>query len=300
MKLAMVKVHDYIEENNLDNEIKMLATVHDEMVFRVKKRSIHLIPKIADLMKLEEIIDKIEWQVPLKVDAELGRSWDVEYEYDKMEAFLKEIKGIDDVSYIYNKDVNYDQILREYGLYKKKNYMPFKEFLESKGTGLTIDKVCSDVSDFNLYFKEFKKEDKEETKEENKGEEVVEEKQPENKIQEIAPERPVQSDLPIFVNENGESNDVPAMEPKVDETKPINDCGIDFSKINGDLPTKPVDTVQEPVETVEESVVSGSAEPASGFSIMSGDQLELKDISPNAQRKLLRQFYNTEFERLMS
>ena len=66
MKIAMVKVDEYLEKNNLEDKVKMIATVHDEIVFRIKKSHIHIIPILAEIMKLENIIKQIKWPVRLR------------------------------------------------------------------------------------------------------------------------------------------------------------------------------------------------------------------------------------------
>ena len=121
LKIAMIFIDRYIEENNLEKIIHLLITMHDELVFRVKKVHIDIIRDIEKVMRLDGIIKKIGWEVPLQVDVEVGSSWDVEYEYPKMLQFLKESKGVDKVSYIYEKGVDYNLILKEY-----------KEFCDNK------------------------------------------------------------------------------------------------------------------------------------------------------------------------
>lgn len=69
IKLAMVKVQEYLEENNL--QTKMILQVHDELVFDVPKSELETIkPKIMEIMSKTYQID-----VPLDVEAGIGQNW---------------------------------------------------------------------------------------------------------------------------------------------------------------------------------------------------------------------------------
>lgn len=114
MKLAMVKMDEYIETNNLRDYVKMVLTMHDEVGFRIKKTHLDHIFKLEEVMKLKPILEKIGWTVPLDVDVEVGDSWDIHYELAKMVSFLKEEYNQESLSYIYSGDKDYDQILKEY------------------------------------------------------------------------------------------------------------------------------------------------------------------------------------------
>lgn len=119
MKLAMIKIDDFIEENNLRDYIKMVITMHDELCFRIKKSHIDVIPELEEVMKLGTTLQKIGWKVPLAVDVEIGSSWDVEYEMSDMMAYLKETYGISKLSFIYQKDQNYEEHLNKCSEWKK-------------------------------------------------------------------------------------------------------------------------------------------------------------------------------------
>lgn len=113
MKIAMIQIDKYIEEKGLSDKIQMLLTMHDELVFRVKKTHVDRIKDIENVMRLENILKKIQWEVPLAVDVEIGDSWDVDYEFSKMEAFLKEVYNVENVSYIYEPGRDLKKILKE-------------------------------------------------------------------------------------------------------------------------------------------------------------------------------------------
>ncbi len=71
MKLAMIKVHDFIHKNHARKELKLLLQVHDELVIEVKDE---LIGEIAGSVR--EIMENIyKLKVPLVVDVKSGENW---------------------------------------------------------------------------------------------------------------------------------------------------------------------------------------------------------------------------------
>jgi len=119
MKLAMVKIDDYIEENGLRDYVKMVITMHDELCFRIKKSHIDCIPDLENVMKLSSILDKINWKVPLAVDVEVGESWDIQYDFKDMKEYLKEVHNQNSVSYLYSEGQDYDHHLAACDAWKK-------------------------------------------------------------------------------------------------------------------------------------------------------------------------------------
>ena len=68
IKLAMVKVYDYLKDN--DNT-RMLLQVHDELVFEIKE---DLVAKTAP--KIKEIMEQVhQFDVPIVVDLKAGKNW---------------------------------------------------------------------------------------------------------------------------------------------------------------------------------------------------------------------------------
>jgi DNA polymerase I-like protein with 3'-5' exonuclease and polymerase domains len=90
MKMAMVRTNEYIAKSN--DEVRMLITVHDELVFEIKedRMDVH-IPELMNLMSMDTILQGVlKWAVPLSMDCEVGDNWDVEYEYFQKNAHLLE------------------------------------------------------------------------------------------------------------------------------------------------------------------------------------------------------------------
>lgn len=75
VKIAMIKVHEYIKENKLQDKVKMLLQVHDEIVFEIKESEIenHVKP-IREIM--ENIIDPKDIEgVKLTTEVSIGDNW---------------------------------------------------------------------------------------------------------------------------------------------------------------------------------------------------------------------------------
>jgi len=71
MKMAMIKISEYIHQNYNNLDIKILLQVHDELLFEVKEK---LTKKLAK--ELKEIMENIyKLKVPLKVEAKFGKNW---------------------------------------------------------------------------------------------------------------------------------------------------------------------------------------------------------------------------------
>ncbi|MDP3731357.1 MAG: DNA polymerase I [bacterium] len=71
MKLAMIKVYDYVHAGHLESEARILLQVHDELLCEVKEE------KARELsLKFKEIMEKVwEVDVPIIVDVKIGKNW---------------------------------------------------------------------------------------------------------------------------------------------------------------------------------------------------------------------------------
>ncbi|KKS75210.1 MAG: polymerase protein, partial [Candidatus Azambacteria bacterium GW2011_GWA2_42_9] len=71
MKKAMIGVDNWIQKENLNNNVKMLLQVHDELLFEVKE---DLVKKIApEIVKIMESVIKLS--VPIAAEAKIGNNW---------------------------------------------------------------------------------------------------------------------------------------------------------------------------------------------------------------------------------
>jgi len=69
MKLAMIRVHNRLEEDDLRS--KMLLQVHDELVFEVPKEELESIKEVV----YDEMPAALELDVSLKIDIKWGNTW---------------------------------------------------------------------------------------------------------------------------------------------------------------------------------------------------------------------------------
>lgn len=75
VKIAMKNVHEYLQKENLLNEVRLILQVHDELVFEVKETEIKkVVPKIRKIM--EEVFEGKDTQgVPVVTEVEVGKNW---------------------------------------------------------------------------------------------------------------------------------------------------------------------------------------------------------------------------------
>lgn len=75
IKLAMVEIENYIEKNKLDNDIRMLAPIHDELLFEIKKDKESHIQKIQSIM--EHVLESwnIKTDIPIVTNVKIGDRW---------------------------------------------------------------------------------------------------------------------------------------------------------------------------------------------------------------------------------
>ncbi len=71
MKLGMIKAYEYVLKNHPTGDVRMILTVHDELVFEIKKEIVEDVS-----FKLRDIIEHAyELSVPLKCAVSVGDTW---------------------------------------------------------------------------------------------------------------------------------------------------------------------------------------------------------------------------------
>jgi len=96
MKTVMVRMYNWIHMNNLQDDIRILITMHDELVFEIKEDKLgFFVPKIARIMMLSDLLqDGLKWSLPLTVDVKYGDSWRMKNKF--FDDFPELKKNIDD------------------------------------------------------------------------------------------------------------------------------------------------------------------------------------------------------------
>lgn len=75
MRLAMLRVYNYLKENHLLDDVHILLQVHDELVFEIKEARVgEVVPKIRDIMEGVMAGEEVHG-VPLRVDVATGPNW---------------------------------------------------------------------------------------------------------------------------------------------------------------------------------------------------------------------------------
>jgi hypothetical protein len=93
MKVVMVRIASWIAEKNLQDEIKILITMHDELVFEMPEDKLDIyVPQLYNIMCLTDILQGVfKWPVPLTLDAEYGDTWHVDHDLFKEKPHLKTV-----------------------------------------------------------------------------------------------------------------------------------------------------------------------------------------------------------------
>lgn len=72
IKVSMVSIHAWIKQNNLQDYVRMLLTVHDEIVFEIHdSKLLEIIPRLVEIMCRPIGV----WPVPLVTDVEISKDW---------------------------------------------------------------------------------------------------------------------------------------------------------------------------------------------------------------------------------
>ncbi len=71
IKMAMIKIDEWVRCEKLENEVRMILQVHDELLFEVRKdMAVKVIPEIKERMENTVALD-----IPLVVETKTGVHW---------------------------------------------------------------------------------------------------------------------------------------------------------------------------------------------------------------------------------
>jgi len=76
VRIAMVKIHAYIEELKLQSDVKMLLQVHDELIFEIKQEKIAAtVPTLLEIMT-GVLTEEQTKGVPILAEIKIGQNWE--------------------------------------------------------------------------------------------------------------------------------------------------------------------------------------------------------------------------------
>ena len=87
IRTAMVRIHKYINELKLNEDVRLLLQVHDELIFEIKENKISaVVPTLLNLMT--SVLSEAETKgVPILADVKIGSNWE-----DLKSVELKDLK----------------------------------------------------------------------------------------------------------------------------------------------------------------------------------------------------------------
>ena len=75
LRIAQLNIYNWIKAETLENDVRMLLQVHDELVFEIKKDKLKTaIPKLVDIMT-SVFEGKEKHGVPVEVEVKVGKNW---------------------------------------------------------------------------------------------------------------------------------------------------------------------------------------------------------------------------------
>jgi DNA polymerase I-like protein with 3'-5' exonuclease and polymerase domains len=89
IKIALQRVSKWVREQGLQDKIKLMVPIHDEIVFEIKNDGSeedqaafgHYIEELSNIMIIDDVVTNLRWPVHLDVDAEYGDSLSVDHSY---------------------------------------------------------------------------------------------------------------------------------------------------------------------------------------------------------------------------
>ncbi len=75
IRIAMVRIHEYLQKQKLTDAVHMMLQVHDELVFEIKDSEVKkIVPKLKEIM--ETVLPLSETKnVPILAEAKVGKNW---------------------------------------------------------------------------------------------------------------------------------------------------------------------------------------------------------------------------------
>lgn len=75
IKIAMVKIDEYLSKENLKDKVKLVLQIHDEIIFEVEEKCLEAVKKNIPTIMREALSEQERKGVPILTDCEVGDSW---------------------------------------------------------------------------------------------------------------------------------------------------------------------------------------------------------------------------------
>lgn len=76
IRIAMVKIHEYMQELKLEKELRLLLQVHDELIFEIQSDKVDaFVPTILEIMT-SVLTEEQRKEVPILADVKTGDNWE--------------------------------------------------------------------------------------------------------------------------------------------------------------------------------------------------------------------------------
>ncbi len=75
IKIAMVRIDDFLKKENLKDKVKLVLQIHDEIIFEVDDDTVNFVEKNIPKIMEEVLDDDVRKDVPILTDCEAGESW---------------------------------------------------------------------------------------------------------------------------------------------------------------------------------------------------------------------------------
>lgn len=104
MKIAMVFVYKEMKERGWLDKCKLIATMHDELVFEIDGDILaEAIEVIVPIMTSNKFITNMNWPIPFTCDVEMGHDWTVAWDLNAMR--FKEVRFVENKKFYKAEDL---------------------------------------------------------------------------------------------------------------------------------------------------------------------------------------------------
>lgn len=86
IRIAMVRIHEYMRELKLEDDLRLLLQVHDELIFEIRSEKLEaIVPTVLEIMT-SVLSEERRKGVPILADVKVGQNWEDLESYTHMES----------------------------------------------------------------------------------------------------------------------------------------------------------------------------------------------------------------------